>query len=332
MIFNTKLTSWPLADQRFWCLFSIFFYFPFSIPLHAQTDPSPTVKLSLPSLLVCGQHETLYHVKKYKIDWEFSAEGKILDVQPQPLSCRFLVVGGPRKVFLLRKVDRGCRIVWDWSRLEGVDIACAAAADWDLEGLPTLVLAGDTRKNRLFLAEARSFGSKMRWEYKLPAAPRSVRICPDSGNFLVTLADSTVEEVYFQEDKTVWSLGKEDGLEDARDAVRGPEGYTFVADASDGSILCFNPGKKLLWRSHLPFTLSNGSLDRIFLSLYKKNGRRTVMVSVHFEGDAPGAKDMVFLLNAESGRLMAWSDHLERGAFPPFIKVVPDTPSYYKKQ
>ncbi len=329
---NVRNSLYPLVNRRLVWVPLGFFALLFWLPLCTQADPSRTVKLSMPSLLVCGQHETLYHVKNYNIDWEFSAGGKILDAQPQPLSYRFLVVGGPRKVFLLRKVDKGCRVIWDWSRMEGVDITCAVAADWDLEDLPTLILAGDARNNRLFLAEARSFGSKVRWEYKLPAAPRSVRLCPDTGNFLVTLADSTVEEIYFQEDKLVWSLGKGEGLGDARDAVRGFRGDTFVADALDGSIICFNPDRKVRWRSHLPFTLSNGTLNQVTLSLYKKNGRRTVMASVHFEGSGLGAKDMVFLLNADSGRLMAWCDHLARGAFPPFVKAIPDKPSFFKKQ
>src|SRR6185295_18101066 len=116
-----------------------------------------------------------------------------------------------------------------------------------------LVLAADSKNQRLFLADPQSKSIKIRWEYKLPAPPLSVRVCPDSNNIFTVLKDSTILEILYQEDKVVWSLGKEQGLHDVRDAVRGPWGNTYVAEGSEGLILCFDPLKKLVWKTHFPF-------------------------------------------------------------------------------
>ncbi|HEY5038664.1 MAG TPA: hypothetical protein VIJ93_06280, partial [bacterium] len=208
----------------------------------------------------------------------------------------------------------------------------AVAVDWSPNGEPSLILAADTQNQKLFLAEAKSNGVKIRWEYKLPAPPRTVHVCPDTGNFLVTLQDSTVEEIFFQEDKVAWSLGKENGLKDVRDAVRNPWAQTFVADASGGLILCFDPGKNILWKTRLPFT-GDHAFEEMALSLYKKNGKRMVMASVHLSpGGGPGARDILYLLNAETGKVIAWSDRPEKGDYPALLKAVPDIAVYQKKE
>jgi hypothetical protein len=296
-------------------------------------ESSDSPKPYLPSLLLCGKdRDFLAHIHKGKIDWEYKSDGPLVDIQAQPIDNRFLVVGGSKKVFLLRKVDSGCRVIWDWTHMEGVQVSCATAADWDLDGNPTLILAGDTQTNRLFLAEAKSNTIKTRWEFKLLAAPRAVHICPDTGNFLVVMADSTIEEIYFQEDKVVWIVGKGTLLKNVLDAIRDPMGLNYAAEGSDGSVICFNSDQKTLWKSHLPFAHSNGKLKALALSLYKKKGKRIVMASAHFAGGRENAKDLVYLLNADTGKVLAWSDHLDKGAYPPFEKVVPDTPSYFRKQ
>jgi len=270
------------------------------------------------------------HVARGKIDWDYTLDGPLKDIQPQPLSGRYLVTGGPRQVCLIRKVWKGCRVLWDWGKLEGVSVQSAVAADWDLQGNPTLILAADAQNQRLFLAEAKSKGIKIRWDYKLPAQPLRVHLCTDSGNFLVTLKDSTVEEIYFQEDKVVWQAGKEDGLKDAVDAVRDPWANTYVADAAGGDVLCLTPQKQTTWKTHLPF--APGAFQDMALSLFRKNGKRLLLVSVHFSGKGEVAQDVLYILNPETGKVLSWSDRLEKGGYPAFFKVVPDKAEYYKKQ
>jgi hypothetical protein len=279
---------------------------------------------------LCGKTKSVIsHVSHGKIDWDYTLDGPLKDIQAQP-DGYFLVTGGSKQVFLLRKVWKGCRTIWDWSKLDAGSVESAVAVDWDPEGHPSLVLAADSKAPRLFLAEAKSNGIKIRWEYKLTAAPRMVHVCPDSGNFLVVLKDSHVDEVFFQEDKIVWSLGPEDGLKDIRDAVRDPWARTYAADASDGSIECFDPHKNKLWKTHLP--LAPSAVQDMALSLLRKNGKRMVMASVHFSGEGSEARNVLYLLNSETGKVLAWSDRLEKGGYPPFFKAVPDTASYYQKQ
>lgn len=301
-------------------LLSFLIFSGVSLPLFSQTgQPKPP----LPPLLICEKgHNVLAHVNSHgKLDWDYKVDGPILDVQPQP-SGKFLVTGGSKNVFLLRKVWKGCRILWDWGSLEGVSIQSAAAIDWNEEGDPSLVLAADAKNQRLFLADPQSTSIKIRWEYKLPAPPLSVRVCPDSNNFFTVLKDSSILEILYQEDKVVWSMGKENGLHDVRDAVRGPWGNTFVAEGSEGLILCFDPLKKEVWKTHLPFAPSSSFQD-ISLSIFKKNGKRLVMAAVHWPG-GPGAQDVFYLLNAETGKVLGWSDRSEKGAYPPFRRAFPD--------
>ncbi len=298
-------------------------------PGHGQMEQAKPKSL-LPPLLICEKGKNrLTHVNSHgKLDWDYDLEGPPLDVQPQP-SGHFLVTGGPQQVFLLRKVWKGCRVLWDWEGLEGISIQSAVATEWDQDGDPSLVLAADSLGQRLVLAEAKKKGTKIRWEYKLPAPALMVRVCPDSNNFLVLLNDSTLEEILYQEDKVVWSLGKEDGLKYVRDAVRGPWGQTYVADGAEGLLLCFDPRKKTVWKTHLPFAPS-ASFQDITLSLYKKNGKRLLMAAVHWAGGS-GAQDVIYLLNAETGKVISWSDRPEKGSYPSFHKAVPDLPLYGHK-
>ncbi len=309
----------------FWC--AAFLLSP-PAPAAAQTA---VPKAQLPNLILCEKNkDVIAHVAHGKIDWDYTLDGPLKDIQSQPLTGRYLVTGGTRQVFLIRKVWKGCRVLWDWVKLKDVSVQSAVAADWDLQGNPSLILAADTQNQRLFLAEAKSNGIKIRWEYPLPAAPRRVHLCTDSGNFLVTLKDSTVEEIYFQEDKVAWRVGREDGLKDAVDAVRDPWANTYVADAAGGDVLCFTPSKQAAWKTHLPF--ASGVLQDMALSLFRKNGKRLLLVSVHFSGKGEVAQDVLYVLNPETGKVLAWSDRLEKGGYPAFFKVVPDKAEYYKKQ
>ncbi len=287
--------------------------------VQAQTESS---KPSLPGLLICGKDKnTLTHVNSHgKLDWDYDLDGPMLDVQPQP-SGHYLVTGGSKNVSLIRKVWKGCRTLWDWGELPDISIQSAVATAWDEQGDPTLVLAADAKTPRLILAEAKTKAVKIRWEYKLPAVPLSAKLCPDSGNFLAVLSNSTLMEILYQEDKVVWSLGPEDGLKDVRDAARGPWGHTYVAQGDGGSILCFDPHKNLVWKTHLPFAPS-ASFQEGGISVFKKNGKRVVMVSVYWPGGA--SKNVVYLLNAETGKVLGWSDRSDKGVYPHFHRVVPD--------
>jgi hypothetical protein len=297
----------------------------------ANTSESPKLSPYFPPLLICEKtYNMLIHSTRGKIDWKYELDGPLLDVQPQPSPDRYLVTGGAKQVFLLRKVLKGCLVIWDWGKLRDVSVVCATAAEWGMDGNPSLVLAGDARNQRLFLAEAKTHSAKIRWQYKLPAPPNAVHICPDSGNFLVTLKNGTVKEIFFQEDRVVWDLGKEQGLQNPCDAVRDPWRKTYVADAAEGNVLCFNSSKELIWKTHLPF--APGSFENISLALYKKKGKRLVMASVHFAGSEGKGQNVVYLLNLETGKVVAWSDKLERGGYPDFTKVVPDLAVYQKKQ
>lgn len=301
--------------------------------LWAGTDEKPgPARTFLPDLVLCGKkHDSLFHIRKNKLDWEWPLDGPVLDVQPQPAYEHYLVTGGSAKVSLLRKVWKGCKVFWDWKDMEGVSIVSAVVADWDERDNPTLVLAADAATPRLFLAEAKGHDAKVRWEFKLPAVPLRVHLCTDTGNFLVVLADSTVQEVLFQEDKVVMALGHAEGLQRVLDAVRDPWANTYVADAASGDVLCFGPKRQVLWKTHLPF--APGKPEAAALSLYRKAGKRLLMASVHFSGgNSTTAQDVIYALNTETGGVLAWSDKTEKGGYPNFTKCVPDRAEYLKKQ
>jgi hypothetical protein len=293
------------------------------LPLSLQAASSPVIPVT--SLLLCEKNKnSIDHVVHNKVDWSYVLDGPLKDVQPQP-DGTFLVAGGTKQVSLFRRVWKTNQVIWDWGQVDTGVIESAAVADWDADGHPTLIVAADSKNPRLFLAEARSHGVKIRWEYKLPSAPRTVHLCPDNGNFLVVLKDSTVKEIYFQEDKEVWSLGKADGFQNIRDAVRGPWAHTYVADAGKGSVTCLDPRHKKLWETHLPF--APGAFEDMSLSLFRKNGKRMLLAAVHFSNG-----NVLYLLNPETGKVVEWHDRLEKGFYPNFFKAIPAQPAYYQKQ
>ncbi len=298
-----------------------------ALGLTTFSEAAGKASIPLPSLLLCESGKAaIAHVVHNQVDWTYDLDGPLKDVQPEP-DDTFLVAGGTKQVSLVKRVWKSFRVIWDWGKVNTGTIESAAAADWDTNGHPTLVVAADSKNPRLFLAEARSNGVKIRWEYKLPVAPRLVHLCPDSGNFLVILKDSTVKEIYFQEDKEVWSLGKADGFKDIRDLVRDPWARTYVADAAKGSITCLDPHKKTLWETHLP--LAPGAFQDMALSLFRKHNKRLLLASVHF---ADNRGDVVYLLNTETGKVLQWSDRTAKGPYPHFFKATLNEAFYYQKQ
>jgi hypothetical protein len=281
-------------------------------------------------LMICTQRGHVAHVLQNKTDWEYDGDGEAREIQPQPAGGRVLVIGGSRQVYLLRKVDSGLRVIWDWSNLDGVSIVSAVAADWDLKGEPSLILGADTLGKRLILAEAKSTGVKIRWQYPLADMPLKVRLCPDSGNFLVLLDNGSIEEIQYQEDKLVWEWDSSQGASRLLDALRGSQGDTFGVQA-DGTVLCVKPDKTIAWKSILPFQAAGRKLVQSSLSLFKKYGRHWLMVSAH-DLKGPGATDILYVLDPESGKVAAISDHLGKEAYPPLISAVPEELSNGRKE
>ncbi len=302
----------------------------FSLFLTAPARAETSSKIPIPSLLLCEKNKnSVAHVVHNKVDWSYELDGPLKDVQPQP-DGTMLVAGGTKQVSLVRRYWKTFQVVWDWGLLNTGVVESAVAAAWEADGHPALILAADSQNNRLFLAEARTHEVKIRWEYKLPSAPRTVHLCPDSGNFLVILKNSEVEEIDYQNDKQVWSLGKDNGFKDIRDIVRDPWARTYVADAVKGSITCLDPHKKSVWETHLPF--APGTFQDMALSLFRKNNKRLLLVSVHFTGDNHTTGNVVYLLNTETGKILNWSDRLEKGFYPDFFKVTLNQAFYYQKQ
>ena len=302
------------------------FFLLLTAPNWAESSP----KIPIPSLLLCEKNKNaVAHVVHNKIDWSYELDGPLKDIQPLP-DGSFLVAGGTQQVSLVRRVWKSFQVVWDWGKLDVGAVESAVAADWDESGQLSLVLAADSQNNRLFLADARSHQVKIRWEYKLPSSPRTVHLCPDSGNFLVILKNSEVEEIDYQNDKEIWSLGKADGFQDIRDTVRDPWAHTYVTDAVKGSVTCLNPHKKPVWETHLPFAPE--AFQDMALSLFRKNNKRLLLVSVHFAGENHKTGNVVYLLNTETGKILDWSDRLEKGFYPDFFKATLNQAFYYQKQ
>ena len=285
---------------------------------------------ALPSLVLCTQKGHVAHVYHGQVDWVYEGEGQAKEIQPQPSEGRVLVVGGTAQVCLIRKVDSGVRIVWDWSSLEGVSIVSAVGADWNLKGEPSLVLAADTLGQRLILAEAKSTGVKIRWEYPLSSPPLKVKVCPDDGNFLVLLKNETVEEIQFQENKVVWQWNPPSGSKSILDLLRGPSANTFFLQ-SDGEVFSAQNDQILAWKVRLPYQDEKRKACAGSLSLYKNRDRLWLVVSIH-DGVGPGATDLVYLLNAETGKVVDDSDHLGKEAYPPLVSAQPEKPLYFRKE
>jgi hypothetical protein len=285
---------------------------------------------TLPPLVLCTQKGHVAHVSHGGVDWEYDRDGQAKGIQTQPAVGRVLVVGGPRQVCLIRKVDSGVRVLWDWSSLEGVSIVSAVGAEWDLKGEPSLILGADALGKRLILAEAKSMGTKLRWEYALPSPPLKVKVCPDDGNFLVLLENGAVEEIQFQENKVIWQRGPSSDGGLALDLLRDPGGNTFFLQ-SDGEALSIQKDLTVAWNVRLPYQDEKRKPNSGSLSLFKNKGRRWLMVSIH-DGVGPGATDLVYLLNAENGKVVDFSDHLGKEAYPPLVSAQPAEPFYFRKE
>ncbi len=283
-----------------------------------------------PSLVLCTQKGHVAHVAQGRIDWEYDGESQAKEIQPQPAEGRILMVGGPRQVFLIRKVESGVRVVWDWSNLKGVSIVSAVGADWDLKGEPSLILGADTLGKRLVLAEAKSTGTKLRWEYALPSSPLKVKVCPDDGNFLVLLESGAIEEIQFQEDKMVWQWAPPPDAPPALNLLRGPDGNTYILQ-SNGEVLSVHNDQTVDWKVRLPYQDEKRKASAGSLSLYKNRGRLWLIVSIH-DGLGPGATDLLYLLNAETGKVMDCRDHLGKDAYPPLVSAQPSEPFYFRKE
>jgi hypothetical protein len=53
------------------------------------------------------------------------------------------------------------------------------------------------------------------------------------------------------------------------------------------------------------------------------NDKHIPMASVHWGGEE-GDRDVIYLIHAETGKVMAWSDHLDKGGYPALLKAMPD--------
>jgi hypothetical protein len=56
------------------------------------------------------------------------------------------------------------------------------------------------------------------------------------------------------------------------------------------------------------------------------------MTAVHFAGNGEVSRNVIYLLNCETGKVVDWNDHDEKGGYPSFLKAMPDKADYYKKQ
>jgi len=252
-----------------------------------------------PDRLICaGDPGRLQLVTAWgKGAWDFGLEGPALDAQSQP-SGDWLVTGGKGKLFLLHHSlgQKPWVVGWDWSKLEVDPPADAVAVDWDLSGKPTLILAADAVKKRLFLAEAKAAGAKIRWEFPLPDPPRAVKVCPDSGNFLVTL-DSQVEEVDFKQAKVLWSLK----VDQAAEAVRSPDSTTYVIDQK-GRVSAYDIGQNRLWQASLDPV--SDEWKNANLSLFEVREEIRILAS----GSArtrQGRQGREWVLDSKNGKILA---------------------------
>ncbi len=185
------------------------------------------------------------------LDWSYPLRDQVsLELQP---SGNLLVAGWSGNVFLLSRVGRNFKVVWDWSQmgLKG-GVYSAVAAERDLNGNPTLILAAIGDGNRIILADARRTRPKIRWERKIDLPIRQAVRCPDTGNFLVlSWSDSVnwaIEEIDFRTEKVVWSLKPGDGPGFPVGIARDKQGRTFVADL-ENDCRAYDGNKRLLWKT-----------------------------------------------------------------------------------
>jgi hypothetical protein len=291
-------------------------------PNFLAAKPRPSTPGSFfPDMLLCEQNPNRLSLmtSSGKEEWTFSVDGPVFDAQSEP-SGDWLVAGGKGKVFFLHHTlgKRPWISAWDWSALDTDPPVSLVAVDWDLNGRPTLVLAADSVKNRIFLAEAKGEAPKIRWEFALPETPRSVRVCPDSGDFLVTM-DSKIEEVDFQQAKVIWALDASAGIDQATDAARSPDSNTFVVD-DRGRVSAYDVDQHLLWQTFLDPAASEWK--QASLSLFEVREEIRILVS----GTARtrrGRESQVWVLDSKNGKILAPSDGSPRRFSSSIIRAVP---------
>lgn len=250
-----------------------------------------------------------------KEEWIFPLDGPAFDAQSEP-SGDWLVAGGKGKVFLLHHTmgKKPWISAWDWNELDTDPPVSAVAVDWDLNGKPTLVLAADAVKNRIFLADAKGDAPKIRWEFALSQAPRSARVCPDSGNFLVTM-DSKIEEVDFQKAKVIWALE----MDQAADAARSPDSDTYVVD-NRGRVSAYDVDQHLLWQTFLNPAASQWKDTS--LSLFEVREEIRVLVSGNAQTKR-GRESQVWVLDSKNGKILAPGGQSPGRFSSPIIRAVP---------
>jgi hypothetical protein len=256
----------------------------------------------LPDRLLCEANPNRLELvsSSGKGGWTYAEGGPYLDAQSQP-SGDWLITGGPGKVFLLHHTmgKKPWVSSWDWSKFPLDPPVSAVAVDWDLNGKPTLVLAADAVKKRIFLADAKGERTKIRWEFPLPEAPRSVRVCPDSGNFLVTLP-SQVEEVDFKQAKVIWNLA----LPQAEDAARSPDSNSYVIDAQ-GQVFAYDVDQTLLWKTALDPEADQWK--NMSLSLFNTSAVEDIRVLVSgLSRGRQGRQSRMWILNSKNGKILSW--------------------------
>jgi hypothetical protein len=233
-----------------------------------------------------------------------------------------LLAGGTAGVFLLKETKGTWRETWNWETLgfQSGDMAAAVAAERDPYGRVDLVLAAEPGKKRIFLAEARSHEVKIRWEFPLALPPRRVRLCPDTGNFLVLSSDSPqskvwrLEEVDFRKDKSVWGFGSASGSLHLADAIRLKNGWTVVSDLASARVAAFDRKGKKVWVQTLIPSLV-GPLEKFPLAVERtKTGAFLLAAPSESNGST-----YVFRLKPSTGEIVGqWSAAPGQGVASPW--------------
>ncbi|HTC19889.1 MAG TPA: hypothetical protein VK859_03520, partial [bacterium] len=75
-----------VRSQRTWRLGGgIGFLFSLLLAFGFAQEKAPAAKSFLPDLVLCGKkHNSLFHIRHGKMDWDEAFDGPLKDVQPQP--------------------------------------------------------------------------------------------------------------------------------------------------------------------------------------------------------------------------------------------------------
>jgi hypothetical protein len=333
-----RLRGFALALYIFFC--GIVSFAAAGDPAKPTFNPTPDIAAFLPPpLLLCDGEEGLFR-------YDLAAETRVPllegfdthDVEPQS-DGSYLVTGPSNNVALIRKTGKKSgrfTVVWSWVELNLPCVVNAVAAGKEWSGEPSLVLVSDCSLNRIFLAEAKTKDPKIRWEFKLPAQPRRVSLCRDSGNFLVSLKvdprsqglgePPQVAEIDYREGRVAWSLDSKDGLTRTQDAVRDKKGRTMVTAGRKSELFCFDRGKNLLWKTALTST----SEAHHTLSLLVCRGKECLLVcarpdkTFHTAGEKPPRPKKpsgLYLVDPENGKVLAFKRSLDGGRPAPINAV-----------